>query len=99
MYHDVHSIDTVLLFYCSAADRLVQSWINDVRLESTTLKAPPTSSDFLSSVDWLHGDVGQSAKGIIQDLMTKDLDVRTKKMVKKSHNPTVSMEMRHKKVR
>lgn len=84
----------------SVAEQLIQSWINDVRLASTTPEVTPTSGDFLSSVDWVDGDVGQSAKDIVQGLLSKNLDVKTvQQRSQKCHeDPTVSMEMRHKKV-
>lgn len=65
---------------------------------ATTHEATPTSSDFLSSVDWVNGDVGQSAKDIVQGLLSKKLDVKTQSLKKPHNDPTVSMEMRHKKV-
>ena len=58
-------------------------------------------ADFLSSVDWLSGDVGQNTKEVLQGLLSKELkgqsaqQARTKK---KSCDPVVTMEMRHREV-
>lgn len=62
---------------------------------------PNDDTDFLSSVDWLSGDVGQSTKEVLQGLLSKELkghsahQARTKK---KSCDPVVTMEMRHREV-
>ena len=72
--------------------------MEDVRLACGSPEAPPTSNDFLSSVDWVYGDVDQSAKFIVQGLLSKELDVKTHASNTTVHDPTVAMEMRHKKV-
>lgn len=58
------------------------------------------SDDFLSSVNWSTGDVGQSTKDILQGLLNKELKCESAPHMasKKSYNPLVSMEMRHKEV-
>lgn len=59
-------------------------------------------ADFLSSVDWLSGDVGQSTKEVLQGLMRKELkgqSAQQERSKKKSRDPAVTMEMRHREVR
>ena len=59
------------------------------------------SDDFLSSVDWVSGDVGQSTKSVLRGLLSKDLDSEIERQTtskKKTYNPLVTMEMRHKEV-
>ena len=58
--------------------------------------------DFLSSVDWVSGDVGQSTKYVLRGLLSKELkceDGHQGSAKKKSYNPLITMEMRHKQVR
>ena len=58
--------------------------------------------DFLSSVDWVSGDVGQSTKDVLRGLLSKELKCEVNHQTttkKKSYNPLVTMEMRHNEVR
>ena len=83
-----------------SADQLIRNWVEDVRLASSH-DDPHQSNDFLSSVDWCHGDVGASAKVIVQGLMSKNIDVSEPEHTSptsKAHDPRVAMEMRHMKV-
>ena len=60
------------------------------------------SEDFLSTVDWVSGDVGQSTKDVLRGLLSKELkcEVSHPPIAKrKSHDPRVTIEMRHKQVR
>ena len=74
--------------------------LHTVAVDGGRIKASD-DTDFLSSVDWLSGDISQSTKEVLQGLLSKELkgqsaqQVRTKK---KSCDPVVTMEMRHKEV-
>ena len=60
------------------------------------------AEDFLSTVDWVSGDVGQSTKDVLRGLLSKELkcEVSHQPIAKrKSHDPRVTIEMRHKQVR
>lgn len=83
------------------ADQLIRNWVEDVRLASSHGDdlSPHQSHDFLSSVDWCHGDAGASAKVIVQGLMSKNIDVSEyASPTSKTCDPRVAMEMRHMKV-
>ena len=59
------------------------------------------AEDFLSTVDWVSGDVGQSTKDVLRGLLSKELkcEVSHRQPVAKKHDPRVAIEMRHKQVR
>ena len=72
------------------------TWV--VSRENTNME----TEDFLSTVDWVSGDVGQSTKDVLRGLLSKELkcEVRHQPIAKrKSHDPRVTIEMRHKQVR
>lgn len=55
--------------------------------------------DFLSSVDWDEGDVSENVHLVVQGLMRKSLvQAQRRGRGRKSHDPRVTMEMRHKEV-
>ena len=64
------------------------------------IKVGQEDTDFLSSVDWLSDDVGQSTREVLKGLLNKELKcgggAAWKK--KKSYDPVVTMEMRHREV-
>ncbi len=60
--------------------------------------------DFLTALDWSEGDVRANAKAVVDGLMTKTLaKARPTKgsldSKRRSHDPLVTMEMRHKAVK
>ena len=65
--------------------------------ENTSTEA----EDFLSTVDWVSGDVGQSTKDVLRGLLSKELkcEVSHRQPIAKNHDPRVAIEMRHKQVR
>lgn len=60
--------------------------------------------DYLGSLDWCDGNVADSAKSVVERLLKKDLQSLTSPSsasslaTKRSHDPRIAMEMRHKKV-
>ena len=58
--------------------------------------------DYLSCLDWSDGDVGMNARAVVDGLMkTSSVNTRHPKTVgggRGSHDPRVTMEMRHKEV-
>ena len=60
------------------------------------------AEDFLSTVDWVSGDVGQSTKDVLRGLLSKELKCEVshrQPVAKRKHDPRVAIEMRHKQVR
>jgi hypothetical protein len=60
------------------------------------------AEDFLSTVDWVSGDVGQSTKDVLRGLLSKELKCEVshhQPIAKRKHDPRVAIEMRHKQVR
>ena len=55
--------------------------------------------DYVSSLDWGTANVVHSAKCVMEELMTKTFsNVGHKTEPSRSHDPRISMEMRHKQV-
>lgn len=59
--------------------------------------------DYLSGLDWLEGDVRTNVRTVVDGLMkTSSADIHSAKMKvggeKQSHDPRVTMEMRHREV-
>ena len=96
-----------LNLYLYAADDLIRHWLAGVEAatsiegEGRTLVRRGNGADgvdFLSSVDWSSGDVGQSTRHVLEGLMNKELNLCQPAVKKKSCDPLVTMEMRHKEV-
>jgi len=68
-------------------------------LEGSLRREP---DDYLSGLDWLDGDVGTNARTILDGLMKTSLvnthHAKTVGEGKRSHDPRVTMEMRHREV-
>ena len=60
----------------------------------------PSRKDFLSDLDWSEGDVRENVRAVVDGLMQKSLaKVQSGGHGKrKSHDPRITMEMRHKEV-
>ena len=93
------------------AEEVVLKWLKDVnaqkRLEervSSCSTAPQEEGDYLGSVvDWYHGNVAENARSVVEGLLEKDLHTPLLVMPntpssKLSHDPRITMDMRHKKV-
>ena len=90
--------------HCTADD-LIRHWLAGVEAatsirrdkRSETLMARENRGDgvdFLSSVDWVKGDVGQSTWQVLEGLLNKEMSLCPAAAV----NSLVTMEMRHKEV-
>lgn len=72
--------------------------------KSPLAAAHQQEADFLGSLDWGHGSVVDNARSVMEGLLRKDFpSVRhpysnASLSTQQSHDPRVTMEMRHKKV-
>lgn len=74
----------------------------DEHLQNTCVSGEKLTDkkDFLSSVDWISGDVGQSTKDVLQGLLSKELrrEISYATSKKRPNDPLMTMEMRHREV-
>ena len=54
--------------------------------------------DFLSGLDWNEGDVRDNTRAVLRGLLDKPLTREATSKKKGSHDPRVTMEMRHREV-
>lgn len=93
------------------AEEVIRRWLRDVDSESTMSTDSAVShyghsstsaaedGDFLSSLDWGNSSVVDSAKSVVEGLMRKKLlNLGHLTESSRSHDPRISMEMRHKQV-
>ena len=92
------SLPSVSTSHGGEREEAIRTATGVVSRESTNTE----TEDFLSTVDWVSGDVGQSTKDVLRGLLSKELkcEVSHQPIAKrKSHDPRVTIEMRHKQVR
>lgn len=70
------------------------------------LATPPSGrqeqADFLTTLDWSEGDVRTNSRAVVEELMKKSLSeaqLSRRDPKKRSHDPLVTMDMRHKAVK